>query len=292
MLQDTYASDLYGKESKDDSSTISSLKNKRFLLVLAHDLERKKLEPLPAAPPQGADLHAIKRHEYQETIDAYKETIDIVSKQIEDSTKLIKQFKGIQDFPQLGTHNDLDLQQLRVSVPLFDPDFSKDQSFETFWRKLISFGESKQLNEKMFIMALSNLLQGEAYEIYYMKRDKPLKELIEALYDSYHDSSTWLDKQEKLDNMKRTKGQTIGNFMGLVHTLALQAIALRTSDEVERKGIVTAILTDKLRQNCSTGAKSAINKEMAKSLKEGHIMTFEEMLAIARETEHCEQMSQ
>ena len=287
MLKAEYTKDL-SASTKDDPPSLQQKKFSRYLSALYHDSVMEKLNSLPACPaPPAVDQHSATRKEYQETINKYKAEVETLTKQIDDSIKLITTFKVFQEFPTFGTTDIIDVQQLRLTVPLFDPAVPSD--FEIFWHKLISFGEGADLNERMFKMALSNLLQGEAFGIYHRLRDKSLKVIMDALQGSYNDNDTLLDKQDALYKLKRTRGQTIGNFMNNVHNLALQTNVLRSPDELIRQAEVTAILEQKLKQNCTDAASKEIRKQLKKSLKNGYRLSYEQLLDIAKTIEHEEQ---
>ena len=284
MLKAEYTNDV-SVSTEGDPPSIQQKKFSRYLAAFYHDSVREKLLALPAVPaPPVVDQHAATRKEYQETIKKYKDQIKTITQQIDDSIKLIENFKVFQEFPTFGEADTIDVQQLRLTVPLFDPAIPSN--FEIFWHKLISFGEGANLNERMFKMALSNLLQGEAFEIYHRLRDKSLKVIMDALQGSYNDNDTLLDKQDALYRMKRTRGQSIGAFMNSVHSLALQTNALRSPDESIRKAEVTAILEQKLKQNCRDSASREIRKQTKKALRNGLRLSYEQLLEIAKATEH------
>ena len=291
MLKSEYTKDLSATAVVEDPPSIQQKKFSRYLAAHHHDSVREKLLALPAAPlPPAVDQHAATRKEYQETIDKYKDEIKNITKQIDDSINLIANFKVFQDFPTFGEADTIDVQQLRLTVPLFDPRMPSD--FEILWHKLISFGEGAGLNERMFKMALSNLLQGEAFGIYHRLRDKSLKAIMDALQGSYNDNDTLLDKQDALYRMKRTRGQSIGAFMNNVHSLALQTNALRSPDEKIRQAEVNTILEQQLKQNCSDKASKELRRQTKKSLKNGLRLSYEQLLEIAKSIEHEEETMQ
>ena len=189
--------------------------------------------------------------------------------------------------PTFGAENEVDNQKLRLQVPLFDPMLN-NPTIDDFWKKLIDYGEGLDWSEVGFKKALSNLLQHEAYKLYYNMRTKPLKDILTALQGSYYNYETVLDLQKKLDSVTRQPNQSITNFMNNVHSLLYQTSTLRPGNEAESKAIEREILRQKLISNVSDAARNSIWKQQKKALKVGVHLTYEKCLELAKEAEHEE----
>ena len=200
--------------------------------------------------------------------------------------KIISNQKSCLDLPIFGTENEVDNQKLRLQVPLFDPILN-NPTIDDFWKKLVDYGEGLEWSEVAFKKALSNLLQQEAYKLYWIMRAKSLKEILAALQGSYHNYENVMDIQKKLDTCTRKPGQSITNFMNNVHSFIYQTTMLRPGKD-EAKAVEKEILRNKLMANASELACSAMNRAVKKALKRGECLSYEVLLEIAKEQEHDE----
>ena len=280
-----------GLAKSDEGSKIDSLKQKKFLLLL--DLANIKadttaLPPAPAAP--AADLHAVKRKRLQDSLTQSKLELASIEAQILDSKKIIENQKSCLDLPEFGTENDVDNQHLRLQVPLFDPMLNHP-TIDEFWKKLVDYGEGLKWSEIGFKKALSNLLQQDAYKLYWIMRTKSLKEILTALEGSFHSFENVLDLRRKLDSYTRVPGQSITNFINNIHTLLYQTTMLRSGTPEESKAVEMEILRQKLMANATDHARLTLHKAIKKSLKRGECLSFDTLLEICKEAESEEGIS-
>ena len=271
-----------------ESPKLDSLRQKKFLLLLDRANINAKVAALPAPPAApAADLHAVERQRLADALTACNSEIASIEAQISNSEKIIYNQKSCLDLPILGTENEVDNQKLRLQVPLFDPILN-NPTIDDFWKKLVDYGEGLEWSEVAFKKALSNLLQQEAYKLYWIMRGKSLKEILAALEGSFHNFQTVVDLQIKLDSCTRQPGQSITNFMNSVSSLIYQTTMLRPGNDAETKAVEREILRKKLVDNATENAKIAIHKSVKKALKRGECLSYEVCLEIAKEAEHDE----
>ena len=267
---------------------VDSLKQKKFVLFLDRDVINGKLKALPAVPAQGTvDTHAAERKVLNDSLAVCNAEIVALEASMMNHEKVISAQKDTLVFPTFGNEEEVDNQKLRLQVPLFDP-LLNTPTIDDFWKKLLDYGESLKWSEVAFKKALSNLLQHEAYNLYWIKRSKPLKDILEALQGSFHNYETIFDLQKKLDSCARQPGQSITNFMNNVHRLLYQTSTLRPEGEVAAKAVETEILRKKLLDNATENARNAIHRAIKKALKRGECLSFDTLLEIAKEAEHDE----
>ena len=271
----------------ESSPKLESLKSKRFLILLDIANIKASIKDLPAIVAGQPDAKAVERARLTEALTEANTTLASIETDISVSEKIIANHKTTLPLPTFGTENEVDNQRLRLQVPLFDPILD-NPTIDDFWKKLIDYGEGLHWGEEGFKKALSNLLQQEAYKLYYIMRKKPLKDILTALQGSYYNYETVLDLRKKLDAATRQPNQSITNFMNSVHSLLYQTSTLRPGNEAETKAVEREILRQKLIKNASEYAQNAIFRAQKKALKAGVQLTFEECLEIAKEAEHEE----
>ena len=277
-----------GFAKTDESPLLDSLRQKKFLLLLDRaniNDSSTKLPPAPAAP--AVDTNAVERKRLQDALTNCNSAIDSIEAQIVSVTSVISKQKNNLLLPTFGAENDVCNQKLRLQVPLFNPMLN-NPTIDDFWKKLIDYGEGLDWSEVAFKKALSNLLQYEAYKLYYNMRTKPLKDILAALQGSYYNYETVLDLQKKLDAITRQPNQSITNFMNNVHSLLYQTSAMRPGNETETKAVEKEILRQKLMMNASANARECLHKAIKKGMKRGEVFSYDTLLSIAREAEHDE----
>ena len=284
MLKVEYLKEI---SSKAENSAVNSLKDRRLMLALYHDNIEQQLKNIPAAPQTGVDLNLAKRTELTEKVNLCKSQLQEVEKELTELDSFASNLKEKLEFPTLGFTDELDIEQLRLHCPIFSPT-NDSTSFEEFWQKLVSYAESYGLSEKAFKNALSNLLQKEAFRLFYRLRNKPLKEIIKALDGSFNDYKTVIDFKHQFDSFKRDSGQSLGNFMNEAHTMLMQTDPLLSKDPEINKGQKDILLEQKLLQNVSKKALKAIRKAGDASMELGLRLSFEQLLEIAKRAEHEE----
>ena len=275
-------------EKNHESPLLDSLRQKKFLLLLDRANINDKIAKLPAAPAApAADLNAGERKVLQDALANCNSAINSIETQITSATSVISKHRNNLLMPNFGQENEVDNQHLRLQVPLFDPMLN-NPTIDDFWKKLVDYGEGLNWSEIGFKKALSNLLQQEAYKLYWTMRGKSLKDILAALEGSFHNNETILDLQKQLDSCTRQPGQTITNFMNNISSLIYQTTPLRSGPKEAIDAIENEIKRVKLMENASAAAKNAIFRARHKSIKQGICLSYDECLIIAKEAEHDE----
>ena len=274
-----------------ESPKLDSLRQKKFLLLLDRANINAKIAALPAAPAApAADLQAVERQRLADALTACNSEIASIEAQIISVQTVISKHKNNLLMPDFGQENEVDNQHLRLQVPLFSPMLD-NPTIDDFWKKLLDYGEGLQWSEMAYKKALSNLLQQEAYKLYWTMRGKSLKDILAALEGSFHNFETVLDLQKKLDSSTRVPGQSIMNFMNQIVSLIYQTTMLRPGTEAEATAVKNEILRNKLFGNCTDLARSTLHRAVKKALKRGECLTYDTLLEIAKEAEHEEGIS-
>ena len=274
-----------------ESPKLDSLRQKKFLLLLDRANINAKVAALPAPPAApAADLHAVERQRLADALTACNSEIASIEAQIISVQTVISKHKNNLLMPNFGQENEVDNQHLRLQVPLFSPMLD-NPTIDDFWKKLLDYGEGLQWSEMAYKKALSNLLQQEAYKLYWTMRGKSLKDILAALEGSFHSFETVLDLQKKLDSSTRVPGQSIMNFMNQIVSLIYQTTMLRPGTEAEATAVKNEILRNKLFGNCTDLARSTLHRAVKKALKRGECLTYDTLLEIAKEAEHEEGIS-
>ena len=277
----------FSKSESDSFSKKESLKHKKYLLFLDRDIIGAKLKALPAVPAQGVDANAAERKILNDSLAVCNSEIAALETSLMSIEKVVSAQKNTFIFPTFGEIDEVENQKLRLQIPIFDP-LLNIPTIDDFWKKLLDYGESLEWSEVAYKKAISNLLQNEAYNLYYIKRDKPLKDILDALQGSFHNYETIFDLSRQLDTCKRQPGQSLTNFMNAVHLLLYRTSTLRGDCEIASKAVETEILRKKLLENASGRAQNAVFKAQKKAMRNGEILSYETLLSIAKESENEE----
>ena len=281
MLKVEYLKDI---STKSENSAVNSLKDRRLMLALYHDNVDQQLKNIPAVQEGRLDPNGQKRAELTEKVTLCKSQLQEVEKQLAELDSFASNLKEKLDMPTLGYVDELNVEELRLHVPIFSPD--NIASFEEFWQKLVTFAESQRLSETAFKNALSNLLQKEAFRLFYRLRHKSLNDIVKALDGSFNDYKTVIDYKHEFESLKRETGQSLGNFMNDAHYLLMQSNALLSKDPEINKGQKEILLEQKLLQNVSKKTLKAIRKAGDASMELGLRLSYDQILEIAKRAEH------
>ena len=225
--------------------TPQQIKDKLLTFDFALENIKHQQKLLPAVPTGNVvDPNAAERQRLQEKVELYVSMMTDLTKKLNEMKRLVSNQNESLQAPVFGVINEVNIEQLRLHVPTFCDSASKI-SISTFWKKLLTFVESQEYSEQAIKTALSNLLQGNAFELYFTIRHKSLKDILEALEGSFSDHKTILDLDLKLQSLKRESSQTLTNFMNEVHALLMKTETLRP--EGQRAQFSNFILMQKLR---------------------------------------------
>ena len=113
--------------------------------------------------------------------------------------------------PRFGEEDKIDMKVINT-LPTFHP---KD-TFTTlhhFWQKISQFVETFGLTETATKLILQFRLQGEALDIFEMNKERPVREIILSLRDSFGGFPTKTDFEDQMNKFKRGKTETIKSAM-------------------------------------------------------------------------------
>ena len=266
--------------------TKRELHSRMFIIISRQEMVQWWLNQLPEIVEGEPDLKAEERQKFQTELAQLKTLAETLDKAIKRQKELLAVQEHKLELPTFGEEDDVDLKQLRLHVPCFDPTLTSVE-FKHFWMKLKGFAEYRNYSEKGIKDALHNLLQGTAFEYFCGVMQKPLKQILEGLEMAFHCHETIEDLMVQLDTKKRQPGQTITNFMVEVGQLLVATQYARPDNPDMNKGYENAILHIKLMENCSEAARKAIKEAETKANQEGRgPLKYKDLLLIARDVEH------
>ena len=264
--------------------TPQQIKDKLLTFDFALENLKHQQKLLPAAPTGNApDVNAAERQRLQERVELYESMMTELTKKLTEMKRLVSNQSESLQVPVFGVNHDVNIEQLRLHVPTFG-DSTSNICISTFWKKLLTFVESQSYSEQGIKTALSNLLQGNAFDLFFTIRHKSLHDILEALEGSFSDHKTILDLDLKLQSLKRERSQTLTNFMNEVHTLIMKTESLRPVGQ--REQYANFILVQKLRENASPKAQVEIQNALETSIRNGIQLDYTSLLDIAKRAEY------
>ena len=264
--------------------TPQQIKDKLLTFDFALDNLKHQQKLLPAAPTGNApDVNAAERQRLHERIELYESMMNELTKKLTEMNRLVSNQSESLQAPVFGVNHEVNIEQLRLHVPTFG-DSANDICISTFWKKLLTFVESQSYSEQGIKTALSNLLQGKAFDLYFTIRHKSLHNILEALEGSFSDHKTILDLDFKLQSLKRERSQTLTNFMNEVHALIMKTESLRPVGQ--REQYANFILLQKLKENASPKAQVEIQNAIETSIRNGIQLDYTSLLDIAKRAEY------
>ena len=268
--------------SRDVFVTTTNVEDKLLALNLALDNCKMQLEMLPMHDPlEGQDPHQGSKEKIGQRIELLTSLKTPLEKKLSEMEKNRIVVTRLEPPEQFGLETKLSVEHLRLSVSIFNPGDSDQDDLISLWRKLKIYGEINGFSEMAFKNALSNVLQGEAFEVFYMNKEKDLSTILKIMEQAYLSYETMNSLDEKLQSLKRKNGESIALFMNKVSALLTKTQELRENPD-EYKDI---LLNIKLKQNVSKETLAFITREVNKAYKNGNYLPYENLFALAREKE-------
>ena len=256
-------------DSSDVLITIPDIENRVLSLQLSMD-------NLQLMMPKGEQDPS---HLFQKRIDFLKEIQAPLMEKLKKMPKIIVSRLEVPE--KYGTIDTISIEHLRLSVNIFNPRDSDENDLLSLWRKLKIYGEINEYSETAFKNALSNVLQGECFELFYMNRSKPLSKILEIIEQAYLSLTTLQTLDEQLKGLKREGGESIVHFIQKCKNLLHKTSELR-ANPTEYSEI---ILFQKLKENVTKECQAFLAREINKFYKMGKILDFSSLLQLAREKE-------
>ena len=145
--------------------------------------------------------------------------------------------------PKFGEEDKIDMKVIDT-LPTFDP---KDIfiTLHQFWQKISQYVETFGLTEKATKMILQFRLQGEAYEVFEMNQERPIREIVLSLRDNFGGFPTKTDFEEQMNVFRRGKMETIKSAMNryeyIINQIYHDAQDLAQIKEIKCKEMVKKI---------------------------------------------------
>ena len=92
------------------------------------------------------------------------------------------------------------------NVPNFNP--KNDTAFDIIWNVLVARGMRYNLDEESYKDVLEEILKGESLKYYTKNQHKPLREIIEILYNAYVKTQSKHQIRTELENFRTQKDDT------------------------------------------------------------------------------------
>merc|ERR1711963_200121 len=192
------------------------------------------------------------------------------------------------DIPKLGNNDSVNIEHLKLSTVPFDGE-TDTISLEEWWMKLSTFGSSNNFSEKAYKLSISCLTTKEAFQIFYAKKDEPLKIILETFVNKYGPLLTLEDYCIKLENLKREPNENIISCMTRVDILIDKT--QRNVSELEQKERKKILRNQYLLKLAHPLAKSKLQMMQDRLLKIGEILSYKQSLEIVENAEKYNESS-
>lgn len=219
--------------------------------------------------------------DFKKTIDLLSADIAVTEAKLNAIMALKKSHKATLELPNFGDVEDVNLEHLTMAVANFSG--IDNVTLDETWSKLLVFGESLQLAEAAYKKALGTILQGEAFLLYKIYRDKDLSEILINLTRRFGGSPTLGEILQNLEDFSRAENETLISAItraGCLLDQTRHTVAAELQDH--RKLFHLEMLLLKI---AAPAAKNAMSKMRAKAAKLGLTITYENLLEIAREND-------
>ena len=268
-------------DNNDIYIDVHNLEDRLLSINLSIDNCKMQLECLPMHDPsKGQDPH----HGSREKIGQRIELLESIQTPLQERLSKMKKEKIVVtklEAPEhFGETDKVSVEHLRLSCQIFTND-SDQEDLLSMWRKLKIYGETNNFSEMAFKNAMSNLLQGESFELFFMNKHKSLKDILSMLESAYLSLQTLQSLDESLQRLQRGEDESISHFMNKVSSLLTKTSELREKPE-EYKDFFLRL---KLKQNVSKEVSAYLTRQLNKSYRIGKILDYGSILQLAREKE-------
>ena len=155
--------------------------------------------------------------------------------------------------------------------------------FEIAWKKFIEYGRTQHYSHANYLTALSHLLQGDMYRVFYDIKAKPFADIAKILFEQFSDARTVQDDLNTLKRFTRKPKEKLKVCMSRL-SLLLDRISI-LDPEQERVGRKRQRQERHLLQLCSPVAAKRIEQAKREAAPEGYYVSYEGMLDLAVMTE-------
>lgn len=140
--------------------------------------------------------------------------------------------------------------RISKNIPCFNP--KNETTFDIIWNIIIARGQRQNLNEESYKEILEETLKGESLKYYTTNRQKPLKTIINILYNAYVTTNSQHQIRHLLDNFTAQPGDDFRKTLEKLKLLVAQffeELPYKKAQQEEaieiRKRIINNNLVDK-----------------------------------------------
>ena len=209
-------------------------------------------------------------------------SIKTAEDQLSQITKFRNNYFDTLKIPDYGDTDDFDIKYMRLSIPTFS-NKEGEISLKHFWMKCMNYSKQFKLSEKAIKDVLSNALHGEPYKVFFENQDESLEKILSALGSRFGDFKSIPDYIKTLDEIKRLPGENISSLMNRVQALINKTAAAYPENERETRHEL--LMTQFLLKLCSKRALNGIQLEREKCSRQGIILNYSQLFALARDIE-------
>ena len=191
--------------------------------------------------------------------------------------------------PKFGPESTLDVEGAREYCGTFG-DKADETTFQEFWDKVTMLTEMLNLSEDCIKKLLGNLLQNEAYLIFFSNRSKPMKDILQLLVDHFvNPLDTFADHIQRLESLTRNPSESLESVMARSYPLiSLTEIIVPESDRASREN---HILRELLMKFCLPKAKKVLLYYILLSVRNNFTLDYKQCLEICIQAEEDEEPS-
>ena len=178
--------------------------------------------------------------------------------------------------PEFGTVDKPSAEGLIAFCSHFE---NEQDNFLEFFEKLKTFSQFSNLSEKGFLICLSSLLRKDAFTVYMDHKEKPIKEIIEALENRFNSKTTIFQFENALRNFTRKNKENLASCMNRCESLINKTSILVPQEQKEARRIF--LLQENLLKSVSSTVRQKIFQTKLERSREGLSMSYSEIFQLA-----------
>ena len=274
ILEETDSKTYFPKMEKTNNPELVDIQIKLLESNIGHlKLHLETLESL------GDDENLAKLETTRESIAKLESEKQDLKGQLSNSEEIKDIFKNNLDIPKFEDE-DKEMDWTMIYSILKSGITGADQNkFITAWNTIKTLARNHKYSENNVDSLWRYALEGEAKFYYESKKGLNFKERLRLLLNLYSPTFTIRNKLAQLKNLKRTKDQSISQFMSRLDFL-LEETSITVAPEL-REARRIHLLEENLMRACSRSAKQKILHEETQHFQMGLFLKFEDKLDIA-----------
>ena len=198
--------------------------------------------------------------------------------QLESKLQTIDSYTNSLPLPKFGNIDNYKPEEILILCQPFNGERTDD--FQTFYKKLLSFVENRQLSEKATKDLLSGLLKGDAFELFHSLRTEPFQDILEHLQNRFGGTNKSIYYYlRELKTLTRNPNETLESVLSRGSFLIEKTKSLVPIDEQNARK--NHIMLDLLLRLCSPAANKRIREEQIRSHRAGLVADYKTLVDIA-----------